>query len=74
MAAPPGIPADRARALRAAFDATMKDPEFLAEMKQHRMLIIQPMTWQEIDRFLADAQATPKPVVKRFQQLLGVTG
>lgn len=74
VAAPPGIPADRAKALRAAFDATMKDPEFLAEMKKHRMLMIQPMNWQEIERFLADAQATPRPVVKRFQQLLGVTG
>ena len=29
--APPGIPADRKAALRAAFDATMKDPVFLAE-------------------------------------------
>ena len=29
----PGAPADRVAALRAAFDATMKDPEFLAEAK-----------------------------------------
>ena len=34
FAAPPGLPADRAAALRAAFDATMKDPEFLAEAKK----------------------------------------
>ena len=31
--APPGIPADRVTALRRAFDATMKDPEFMAELK-----------------------------------------
>lgn len=30
-AAPPGLPADRANALRAAFDATTRDKEFLAE-------------------------------------------
>ena len=38
FAAPPGIPADRRAALVAAFDATMKDPEFLAEAKrlEHR--------------------------------------
>ena len=34
FAAPPGIPADRKAALIAAFDATMKDPEFLAEAKK----------------------------------------
>jgi hypothetical protein len=28
---PPDIPADRAQALRAAFDATMKDQAFLAD-------------------------------------------
>src|SRR5207249_10428928 len=32
--APPGVPADRLRALRAAFDATMRSPEFLADMKR----------------------------------------
>ena len=31
FAAPPGIPADRKAALVAAFDATMKDPEYLAD-------------------------------------------
>ena len=30
---PPGVPADRVAALRAAFDATMKDATFLAEAK-----------------------------------------
>ncbi len=31
FAAPPGLPANKAALLRRAFDATMKDPEFLAE-------------------------------------------
>ena len=35
--APPGIPADRVTALRRAFDATMKDPEFIAELKANRV-------------------------------------
>ena len=34
FAAPPAIPADRTAALRAAFDATMKDPDFLTEAKK----------------------------------------
>ncbi len=33
----PDVPADRLKALRDAFDATMKDPEFLAEAKQARI-------------------------------------
>jgi tripartite-type tricarboxylate transporter receptor subunit TctC len=35
--APPGLPADRAKALRAAFDATMKDPRFLDEANKQKM-------------------------------------
>ena len=34
FAGPPGLPPERAQALRDAFDATMKDPEFLAEAKR----------------------------------------
>ncbi len=34
FAAPPGIPADRKAALIAAFNDTMKDPDFLAEAKK----------------------------------------
>ena len=36
FAGPPGIPAERAEALRKAFDLTMKDPEFLAEAAEAR--------------------------------------
>ena len=36
-AAPPGIPAERRAALVAAFDATTKDPEFVAEASKHQM-------------------------------------
>src|SRR6185295_8023605 len=35
----PGVPADRVTALRRAFDATMKDPEFLAEAKRSTLTI-----------------------------------
>jgi tripartite-type tricarboxylate transporter receptor subunit TctC len=45
--APPGLPADRVSALRAAFAATLKDPAFLADMKK-RHLDLFPQTWQEV--------------------------
>ena len=33
---PPGVPADRVAALRAAYEKTIRDPEFLAEVKQRK--------------------------------------
>jgi tripartite-type tricarboxylate transporter receptor subunit TctC len=41
--APPDVPADRVATLRAAFDATMKDKDFLADAKRSR-LDISPTT------------------------------
>ena len=34
---PPGVPADRIAVLRQAFEATMKDPELLAEAEKMRI-------------------------------------
>jgi tripartite-type tricarboxylate transporter receptor subunit TctC len=69
LAAPPGIPADRLAALRAAFDATMKDPEFVAEADKLQMEI-EPLTAAQIDKLLATAYATPKPIVQQAGELL----
>jgi hypothetical protein len=63
-AAPPGIPDDRRRALIAAFDETMKDPEFLADAEKLQA-DVNPMTAGEIDRLLADIYATPKDIVAK---------
>src|SRR5262249_59049147 len=56
--APPGIPADRKAALRAAFDATMKDPDFVAEALRSR-LEGNPVSGPPIDPLLAPRSATP---------------
>ena len=61
-AAPPGIPDDRRRALIAAFDATMKDPEFLAEAEKLQA-DVSPVTAGEIEKLLAEVYATPKDVI-----------
>src|SRR5215470_17077571 len=60
--APPDLPADRAQALRAAFDATMKDPEFLAEAKQ-RLLEVNPMSGVEIGKLVTELYQTPAEVI-----------
>jgi tripartite-type tricarboxylate transporter receptor subunit TctC len=63
FAAPPGVPADRARALREAFDATMKDAEFLAEAKR-LSLDVEPVTGAEVAALIRDVYASPPEAVK----------
>lgn len=40
IALPPGVPAERVAALRAAFEKTMKDPGFLAEIKKRNLTVM----------------------------------
>ena len=47
-ALPPGTPKNRVEVLRSAFNATMKDAEFLAEMKKSK-LEINALTGAEVD-------------------------
>lgn len=63
FAAPPGVPAERLAALRAAFDATMKDPEFLAEAKKLE-LEIAPVSGVEVEHLVREIYASPPDVVK----------
>ena len=60
---PPGVPAERLQALRAAFDATMKDPAFLADAKRQD-LEVRPVSGAEATALLEDAYATPPALVK----------
>ena len=62
--APPGIPDDRKAALRQAFDATMKDAEFLEEAAKIN-LEISPVAAQAIDDLLAELYRTPRNVVEK---------
>ena len=67
--APPGLPADRATALQAAFEATMADLEFLAEAARLR-LEIAPISGTEIQRLVAEAYSTPPDVVAKTRIIL----
>jgi tripartite-type tricarboxylate transporter receptor subunit TctC len=69
FAAPPGIPADRKAALIAAFNATMKDPDYLAEAKKLNM-DVNPVTAAALDKLLAELYATPKDVVKKASEAI----
>ena len=67
--APPNVPADRAEALRRAFDATMADPEFLADANRAR-LEITPMTGEEAQALIEEAYRTPKDIVDKTRAML----
>lgn len=69
FAAPPGIPGDRAAALRTAFDATMADPALLAEMKAKK-LDVEHVRWQSIETLLTDLYSTPKDVVEETRAII----
>jgi len=68
-AAPPGVPADRAEALRRAFDATMADAEFREDAKRSGLEIDGPIAGTEVEEVLREVYATPKSVVARFQAI-----
>jgi tripartite-type tricarboxylate transporter receptor subunit TctC len=63
-AAPPGLPPERVRALRDAFNATARDPQFLADAEKTK-LEISPMTGEEVAQHFATYYAAPKPIVER---------
>jgi tripartite-type tricarboxylate transporter receptor subunit TctC len=69
FAAPPDIPRDRAAALIAAFNATMKDPEYLADAKKSR-IDVNPVSGPDIDKLLAELYATPKDVITKASQAI----
>ncbi len=64
FAAPPDIPEDRRKALVDAFDATMRDPDFLADADKMK-LDVNPVNAATIEAILADLYRTPKDVVAK---------
>ena len=65
----PSVPKARVAALRKAFDATMKDPAYLAEAKK-RSLIVDPISGAALQAKIASAMATPTSVIDQFKKLV----
>ena len=66
---PPGVPADRLAAWRTAFDATMKDPEFLADMEKGG-LPVKALTGVAIQPMVEEMAATPAAVIERARVVI----
>ena len=67
--APPGTPAERISALRAAFDATMTDPQFLEEAAKLRIDISQ-LPGSKVQEIVQELYATPKDIVEQGRRAI----
>jgi tripartite-type tricarboxylate transporter receptor subunit TctC len=70
--APPGVPKARLNALRKAFDAMVKDPEFIADAKK-RNVEIDPATGAEIQKSVEHTLAISPKVVDKLRKIAGYT-
>jgi tripartite-type tricarboxylate transporter receptor subunit TctC len=66
---PPNVPADRVAALRSAFDATMTDPDYLAEADKLK-IDVDPLTGTELAALVAQISQTPSETVARVRAAL----
>jgi tripartite-type tricarboxylate transporter receptor subunit TctC len=69
VVAPPGVPVDRKQALRLAFDATMADPDYLAEATA-RGLEVNPVGGADLDKLLDQLYATPPEVIAEVRAIM----
>ena len=67
--APPDVPPARIEALRRAFEATMHDPDFVADAAQLQ-LELSPMRGEEVQALVAKLARTPPEIVARVRAAL----
>jgi tripartite-type tricarboxylate transporter receptor subunit TctC len=67
--APPGLPKDRADALRKAFMDTMKDPDFLAETEKAQLEIV-PVSGEDLQKLMVELYATPTAIAQKAAALI----
>ena len=68
---PPEVPPERVEAMRAAFMATLKDPDFVAEQDKLQLGANQPKTGAQIQEIVARAYRTPPQVLDRLKKIIG---
>src|SRR4051795_1009210 len=69
LATTPGVPAERVAALRAAFAAMVKDPEFIAAAAREK-LEIQPQTGEQLQEIIFGLLNSPADVRERMKAAL----
>jgi len=67
--APPDLPPERLTMLRDAFDATMKDPQFVEDVHRQK-LDIEPRTGDALAALVRTIYGTPRAVVDKVAKLI----
>ena len=68
---PPGVPADRVKIIRDAFNKTIHDPTLLAEAEKRR-LDIDPASGEELDALAKEVMTATPDIVDRVKKLIGM--
>jgi tripartite-type tricarboxylate transporter receptor subunit TctC len=71
VSAPPRVPEDRIMALRKAFDATMKDPKFIAATKKRKMELA-PLNGVQVEKMVLEHLSTPTGIVRIAKEAAGL--
>ena len=66
----PGVPADRVTALRRAFDAMTKDPEYIADANKLK-LTLGPITGEELQKLVGDVSALSPALLEKVKAVYG---
>ena len=69
----PGVPKDRADAIRTAFMKTMSDPAFLAEAEK-TLGQIDPLSGPEMQKIITDVHALPADVISKAREAVKAPG
>jgi tripartite-type tricarboxylate transporter receptor subunit TctC len=64
----PDTPADRVQALRQAFDAMVKDPEFIADAQKLRVEL-GPLAGTELQKIVAEVAGMPPDIVAKVKAI-----
>ena len=71
MMAPPGVPKDRLTALRAGFDAVMKDAPYRARIKA-KQLDVNPKGHVQLTKIILDTLAVSPKMLVKIKKAIGV--
>jgi tripartite-type tricarboxylate transporter receptor subunit TctC len=69
VVAPPGVPPERVAVLRKAFEAVLRDPEYLADAKKQH-LEAEFMRGEEIEALIKRVMASPPDVIERARKAI----
>lgn len=67
---PPNVPTDRVKALRAAFDGAIKDPELVAEAEKAKM-VLKELSGEQLTALINDVTSLEGALLERAKKISG---